>query len=79
MAIDFGTLLTDDQKAALIQQRISQFAAEAYQHELNKKTGESVGSTDQVEASTKALEVLEAAITVHQQELAALTVTPSEE
>ena len=79
MAIDFGALLTDDQKAALLQQRISQFAAEAYQHELNKKTGESVGSADQVEASTKALEVLEAAITVHQQELTALTVTPSEE
>jgi hypothetical protein len=79
MAIDFGSLLTDEQKAALIQQRISQFAAEAYQHELNKKTGESVGSAEQVDASTQALSVLEAAINVHQIELDKLTVAPSEE
>ena len=76
MAIDFGSLLTDEQKASLLQQRISQFAAEAYQHELNKKTGETIGSEEQVESSNKALEVLEAAINVHKAELEGLTVTP---
>ena len=79
MAIDFGSLLTDEQKASLIQQRISQFAGEAYQHTLNKATAEKLGATDQAETAEKNLELLEAAIEVHQAELAKLTVTSSEE
>lgn len=79
MAIDFGSLLTDEQKANLVQQRISQFAAEAYQHTLNKATAEKLGATDQVEAADKNLALLESAIEVHQEELSKLTLTPSEE
>lgn len=73
MAIDFGSLLTDEQKAALIQQRISQFAAEAYQHTLNKVTAEKLGAEDQIANAEKNLELLESAINVHQEELAKLT------
>lgn len=74
MAIDFGSYLTDEQKASLIQQRIAQFAAEAYQHTLNKATAEKLGAEDQVSNADKNLELLEAAINVHQEELAKLTV-----
>lgn len=79
MAIDFGSLLTDEQKANLLNQRIQQFAAEAYQHTLNKATAEKLGATDQVEAAEKNLALLESAIEVHQAELGKLTVAPSEE
>lgn len=73
MSIDFGSLLTDEQKASLIQQRISQFASEAYQHTLNKATAEKLGAVDQVEAAEKNLALLESAIEVHQEELTKLT------
>ena len=79
MAIDFESLLSNEQKANLLQQRIAQFAAEAYQHELNKKTGASIGSEEQVESSTNALAVLEQAIQIHQDELNNLTITPATE
>ena len=42
MSIDFEAMLTDAQKRELIQNRIAQFAAEAYQYSLNKKTAESI-------------------------------------
>lgn len=78
MSIDFDAELTSEQKAEIIKQRITQFAAEAYQHNLNKKTAEKLGSEDQIETINKNLEILEAAIAVHKEELAKLPVTPIE-
>lgn len=75
MAINYGDYLTAEQKRSLLQQRISQFAAEAWQHELNKKTCEQINDEAGVASATKALETLEAAINVHTAELSAL---PSE-
>lgn len=75
MTIDYTSLLTDEQKRSIVQQRISQFAAEAYQHELNKKTFESLADEAQIETSNKALTDLEAAIIIHQAELDSLPVT----
>jgi len=72
MAIDYTSLLTDDQKRSIIQQRISQFAAEAYQHTLNKKSFENLGDEAGIESSNNALGILESAIAVHQDELNAL-------
>jgi hypothetical protein len=72
MAIDFSSLLTPEQKRQLLEGRIAQFASEAYQYTLNLKTAESVGTEEQVEGIKKSIEVLESAITVHQEELAAL-------
>lgn len=72
MAIDYAALLTDEQKRGILNNRIAQFAAEAYQHNLNKQTCESLGDTDGVAAADKALSVLEAAIATHQAELAAV-------
>jgi hypothetical protein len=78
MSIDFDTVLTNEQKAEIIQQRITQFAAEAYQHMLNKKTAEKVGAEDQVENIEKNIATLEAAIAVHKEELAKLPVAVTE-
>jgi predicted nucleic acid-binding Zn ribbon protein len=75
MAIDYSSLLTDEQKRSVLSQRIAQFAAEAWQHELNKRTCEQIGDTAGVESADNALTVLEAAISVHQAELAEI---PSE-
>ena len=80
MNIDYTALLTNEQKQGILNQRISQFAAEAWQHELNKKTCEQLEDTEGVENSEKALAVLDAAISVHQAELAdisALTGSPT--
>ena len=70
MAIDYSNLLTAEQKQNILNQRISQFAAEAWQHELNKKTCEQLNDGDGVTSAENALAVLEAAINVHQTELA---------
>lgn len=72
MSINFDAVLTNEQKAEILQQRITQFAAEAYQHTLNLKTAESLDSAEQVETIKKNLVILEAAIKVHQEELDAL-------
>jgi hypothetical protein len=69
MAIDYSSLLTNEQRTNLLNQRISQFAAEAWQHELNKKTCEQLNDEAGVESAAKALEVLDAAINIHQAEL----------
>jgi hypothetical protein len=78
MSIDFDAVLTNEQKAEIIQQRITQFAAEAYQHELNKKTADELGSEEQIENINKNLEILETAINVHKEELDKLPLTPVE-
>ena len=69
MAIDFNALLTDEHKRNLLQQRIEQFAGEAYQHELNRQIAEKINDFDSVATSMAALVTLETAITVHQEEL----------
>jgi hypothetical protein len=72
MSIDFSSLLTPEQKRGLLEGRIQQFASEAYQYTLNLKTAESVGTEEQVEGIKRSIQVLESAIAVHQEELAAL-------
>jgi hypothetical protein len=74
MAIDYAALLTDEQKRSILEQRIAQFASEAYQHTLNKTTCASINDEEGVASADKALIVLEAAIQTHQSELAALPV-----
>jgi hypothetical protein len=72
MAIDYTALLTVEQKQNILNQRISQFAAEAWQHELNKQTCEQLNDEAGVASADSALTTLEAAINVHQNELASL-------
>lgn len=74
MAIDYTGLLTTEQKKQLIEQRVTQFAAEAYQHELNKQIAAQINDTASVEQADAALAVLETAINAYQAEAAALDV-----
>jgi len=70
--IDFGSLLSTEQKRSLLEQRIQQFAAEGWQHQLNRNAAESLGDTDLVAASDDAIAKISSAIEVHQAELATL-------
>lgn len=72
MAIDFSSLLSTEQKRSLLENRIAQFAAEGYQHQLNLSAAEKVNDEATVEASRNAIEVLSTAIENHQEELNAL-------
>jgi hypothetical protein len=69
--MDYSALLTNDQKKSILEQRIAQFASEAYQHDINKKlSGDNV---EAIKAADEALAILDKAIEVHQEELAKLT------
>jgi hypothetical protein len=78
MSIDFASLLSPEQKRNLLENRIQQFASEAYQYTLNLKTAEEVGTEDQVDGIKKSIAVLESAIKVHQEELKALPAPSAE-
>jgi hypothetical protein len=69
MTIDFASMLSNDQKRQLIENRIKQFVLEGYQYTLNKQTAERIGSEQQLETANKNLAILEEAIRVHKEEL----------
>ena len=69
MSINYDELLTVEHKTTILQQRITQFASEAWQHTLNRQTCESIGDVEGVQSADNALTVLEAAIVVHQEKL----------
>jgi hypothetical protein len=69
MSISYNDILSTEQKKEILNARILQFARDAYQYNLNLKAAELIASSDQVESIKKSLEVLEAAISVHQKEL----------
>lgn len=72
MAIDYSALLTEDQKKSILEQRLAQFAAEAYQHEINKTVAAATDNADGVKAAEDALVILDKAIEIHKVELDAL-------
>lgn len=72
MTIDYTSLLSTEQKKAILEQRIAQFASEAYQHEINKRVALESENSEAVTASDSALEILIKAISIHQDELANL-------
>ena len=71
--INTEDFVSDEQKIKIVTGRLSQFAEEAYQYQLNLKTAEAIGSEEQAENIKKALSALEAAIKVHQEELKRIT------
>jgi hypothetical protein len=73
MAIDFDKYLTNEQKAALITQRIQEFVVQAYQFTLNRGTIEELQQENAEEMIAKIdedLVNLEKAIAYQQKELA---------
>lgn len=73
--MDYASLLTTEQKKSILEQRIAQFAGEAYQHDINKTVAVASGNEEGVAQADAALAILEGAITVHQDELAKLAPT----
>jgi hypothetical protein len=63
--------ISNDQKQALLQQRIDQLNLEGYNHELNLKQFEAIGASDSVEAqgSRDAIETTKRALEVVMKEL----------
>jgi hypothetical protein len=72
MAIDYTGLLSDEQKKNILEQRLTQFAAEAYQHDINKQVATASNNEEGIKQATDALAILESAINIHQEELAKL-------
>ena len=72
MAIDFDSLLTVDEKANILTQRIKQFAAEGYQINLNKQVAEATENAAGVEEADKNLVIIEEAIKTYKTELDSL-------
>jgi len=72
MATDFSALLSDDQKRVILENNIQQLAFQGYQHELNMKTAEALGSEQGVESANEYLAQTEAALLTHKEALAAL-------
>lgn len=68
--MDYSALLTDEQKRSILEQRIGQFAAEAWQHTINKQIAGD--NAEAVQAADEALAILDNAIKIHQEELAKL-------
>lgn len=76
--IDFASLLSPEQKRSLLTARIEAFAADGYQHSLNKKAYEAAGDTAGVEAADAAMATISAAIEAHQEELDSLPAVVTE-
>ena len=74
MAIDYSALLTDAQKREILGQRLTQFVSEAYQHDINKQIATVSNNAEGIKVADDALVILDAAIVVHQEALAALPV-----
>jgi hypothetical protein len=67
--INTNDFVSDETKIEIVTNRLSQFASEAYQYQLNLKTAEAIGASEQIESIKKSLIALESAIKVHQEEL----------
>ena len=72
MAIDYSKYITNEQKKTLLTDRLSQFAAEAYQHSINSQVAKLLGNDEGVKNAEDALVILEAAIDAHVTELETL-------
>lgn len=79
MTIDYSGLLSAEQKKSILEQRLTQFAAEAYQHDINKQVATASNNEEGVKQATEALAILETAMSVHQDELAKLPAASSAE
>lgn len=73
MPTDYSQFLTKEQRQSLLTQRLQQFAAEAYQHEINHKVATETGDAAGQAAASEALQILDKAIEVHVAELESLT------
>jgi hypothetical protein len=64
--------LTMEEKITIVINRIKQFEAEKFQHELNLTTAVAINNNEAVQAANAAIGQIDTAITVHKQQLAEL-------
>jgi hypothetical protein len=64
--------ITDDEKAQILNQRLKQFAAEKYQHEINAEVSAALDDEAGAAAAAQAIATLDAAIAVHESRLSDL-------
>lgn len=70
----FDEYINDEAKASLLRERIAKFAIEGYQHELNLKFAEEAGDSEAAHKSQQSIEIIEAAIALHERELVEIPV-----
>jgi hypothetical protein len=75
MSINFDELLTKEQKRQILEQRIQQFAVEAYQITLNTRLAENNGDEEAKANGETTLTTLESAINLYVAELDSLPTT----
>lgn len=68
-----NNILSNEQKAQIINQRLTVFASDKYVLELNKKVAEMLGNTEELSQADEAIRVLDAGIAVYIQELSNLS------
>ena len=80
MSIDFNSLLTVDERKAVVTQRVQQLAVEAYQLTLNLKVvnAQEEPSEQAITEITNNLNLLEQLIATYSEELTALSEEASE-
>jgi hypothetical protein len=80
MSIDFNSLLTVDERKAVVSQRVQQLAVEAYQLTLNLKVvnAQEEPSEQAITEITNNLNLLEQLIATYSEELTALSEEASE-
>lgn len=69
---EFDSYLSKSSREALLRERISRFASEAYQYDLNLKVAMESGDAKSAEEAVTAIDALRIAISVHENELSAL-------
>jgi len=58
MAIDYASLLSTEQKRSILEQRLNQFALEAYQHDINRKVAVASNNDEGIKNADDALAIL---------------------
>lgn len=74
----FDNYLSDEAKASLLRERIAKFAIEGYQHELNLRFAEEAGDSEAAHKSQQSIEIINAAIDMHERELESLIIAVEE-
>lgn len=69
MPINYDAILTTEQKQEIVEMRIKQFAMQAYTLELEKIAQQNLSDNQAVQSIEQQINVLDATISVHEQEL----------
>ena len=72
MAINYEEILNKDQKAQIINNRLSQLIVEGYQNTIGMKTAVRLGNQEQIDQIQNILNIIEVSILTHKEELDAL-------